>query len=256
MLLAIDIGNTTISIGALKLKEGKIERIETVETNQSAIKLKKNLARIFHALKNKYLFMDSAMICSVAPWATEIVESLLKTQFKIKPIIIGRNVHVPIQNNYHYPQQVGQDRLVVAYAAKYFYGAPVLVIDFGTAITFDVVSAKGAYEGGIIVPGIRLSAESLFQKTALLPRLEKFQIPKNLIGKTTQESILSGLFYGYGVLSKGLIAAISKKMKKRPKVIITGGHAHLMKKLIGRYVTRMDPHLIFQGMKLIYDKMD
>ena len=138
---------------------------------------------------------------------------------------------MPMENNYN-PKQIGQDRLVGAYAAKVLYGFPAIIIDFGTATTFDVVNGKGEYDGGLIVPGIRLSTETLFQKTALLPRIENIQAPKNLVGKNTQDSILSGLFYGYGTMSSGLIDLIEKKIKGKAKVIITGGYTSLMKKYI------------------------
>ena len=122
--------------------------------------------------------------------------------------IIGRDIVVPIKNRYKNPKQVGQDRLVGAYGAMKIYGCPLIVVDLGTAITFDVISPKGEYLGGAIVPGIRLSAESLFLKTALLPHIE-IQAPRHIIGKTTQESMLSGLFYGYGSLCRGIIDLIS-----------------------------------------------
>ena len=152
----------------------------------------------------------------------------------------------PIKNRYKNPKQVGQDRLVGAYGAMKIYGCPLIVVDLGTAITFDVISPKGEYLGGAIVPGIRLSAESLFLKTALLPHIE-IQAPGHIIGKTTQESILSGLFYGYGSLCRGFIDLISQQIKSKPKVVMTGGHTGLMKKFVSPKIRIIDEDLVFKG---------
>ena len=165
--------------------------------------------------------------------------------------MIGRDIKVPIKNNYLDPQQVGQDRLVGAYATKCLYGFPAIIIDFGTAITFDVISSKGEYEGGMILPGMRLSAESLFQKTALLPQIHTIKKPHSIVGKTTQESILSGLFYGYAAMCSGLIDLLFSQMKGKPKVIATGGHAVVMKNFISSRITNIDPDLVFKGLALI-----
>src|SRR5208283_137461 len=187
-----------------------------------------------------------AIICSVVPKVSKTLEDMLKKSVPVD--IIGRDILVPIKNRYKDPKQVGQDRLVGAYGAMKIYGRPLIVVDLGTAITFDVVSSHGEYLGGAIVPGIRLSAESLFLKTALLPKIE-IQAPRHIIGKTTQESILSGLFYGYGSLCKGMIDLLSSKVSLRGgsadnvslrgaegdeaisvKVVMTGGHTQMMKK--------------------------
>ena len=168
---------------------------------------------------------------------------------------MGKDVIVPLINRYRNPRQVGQDRLVGAYAALKFYGAPVIVIDFGTAITFDVVSKRREYLGGIIVPGIRLSAESLFHKTALIPRIDIVK-PGPLIGKDTQESVLSGIFYGYGAMSRGLIELIAKKFKgDKPKVIVTGGYTAQMKKYIASQITKIDRYLVFKGLFLLWEEL-
>src|SRR5208283_5294162 len=189
-----------------------------------------------------------AIICSVVPKVSKTLEDMLK---KTVPVdIIGREIVVPIKNRYKNPKQVGQDRLVGAYGAMKIYGCPLIVVDLGTAITFDVVSSHGEYLGGAIVPGIRLSAESLFLKTALLPRIE-IQAPRHIIGKTTQESILSGLFYGYGSLCRGFIDLISRQMKRRLKVVMTGGHTHLMKKFVSSKIRIIDEDLVFKGIYLL-----
>ena len=297
MLLAIDVGNTTISIavvielpsnkqnsktlasrihagesfrvGKEKLnKESahrfvdiKIVSVRQIETALFPQVLSKKLKQVLSAMTRRY-DVQNVFICSVVPKVLKVLKDILQKDFKIKPVVIGEDVVVPIKNFYRNPAQVGQDRLVCSYAAKQLYGPPanhgenrragepLIVIDFGTAITLDVVSKKGEYLGGIIVPGIRLTAESLFKKTAMLPKVN-IQIPRELIGRDTNASILSGIFYGYGALCDGLIDLISKKMKCHPKIVMTGGYSHLMKKFISKDIYCVDPYLVFKGMNLI-----
>jgi len=250
MLLAIDIGNTTI--GFALIHKGRIGAVVKVDTASSVVTIKAAVEKIF---KNRTI--SRAVICSVVPKVQKSLEAILSKVVAVD--VIGRDIIVPIKNRYKNPKQVGQDRLVGAYGAMKIYGKPLIVVDLGTAITFDVISLKGEYLGGAIVPGIRLSAESLFLKTALLPKIE-IQTPKHIIGKTTQESMLSGLFYGYGSLCRGLIDLISQQMKIKPKVVMTGGHTRLMKKFVSPEIRKnfschsrasgnpiIDEDLVFKG---------
>lgn len=249
MLLAIDIGNTSISIGVMKnLDVVGNYHIDQAYTKRSLEKDIKDQLKLIH---KKYPQIKRIAVCSVVPQLNKRLARKIQKIFQIKPLFIGTDIEVPIKNNYDNPKQVGQDRLVGAFAAKSLYGVPVIIIDFGTAITFDFVSKKGDYEGGMIIPGIRLSAESLFRKTALLPRIEKIKAPKTLIGKNTEESILSGIFHGYGAMSRGLIDMISKSIKGRPKVIVTGGYTQLMRKFISKKIDKIDHQLVFKGMALL-----
>lgn len=249
-LLAVDIGNTTISLGVLKAS--RVLKTYKILTSSVPPELTRALRGVLKKIEKKFPLIEGVILCSVVPEALKIVRSAVKKSLALNPSVIGQDIKVPIKNNYRNPQQVGQDRLVCAYAVKCLYGAPAIVIDFGTATTFDVVSTRGSYEGGIIVPGLRLSAESLFAKTAMLPRLEKFKAPASLIGKDTKGSILSGLFYGYGIMSCGLIDILSQKIKGNFKVVVTGGYTALMKKFIHRKIQRIDNDLVFKGMALLY----
>jgi len=251
MLLAIDIGNTNISLGIIK--GTRVLRRSMIKTPRKGVKACLELSKMLKEIKEKYPVIKRSILCSVVPYASQIVQGIVEKKLGVKSYIVGKDIKVPINNNYRKPQQVGQDRLVGAYAAKYFYGAPVLIIDFGTAITFDVVSSKGAYEGGMIIPGIRLSAESLFQKTSLLPPIHIIKMPRDLIGKDTEESILSGIFWGYGTMTAGLIDLIQKKYRTRMKVIVTGGHTRLIKKFISKKINYVDRDLVFQGMRLLVE---
>lgn len=257
MILAIDIGNTSASFAILKGK--KIIREFIAETPGNILIKEKGcrlpgITAILKEISINYAEVNSVILCSVVPAALKKIQSAVRKEMGINPLVIGSDVSVPIKNNYSQPDQVGQDRLVCAYAAKYFYGAPVIIVDFGTAITFDVVSSQGEYDGGIIVPGIRLSIESLSEKTALLPKINPLHRPVALIGRETCASISSGIFFGYGEMCCRLIDLLSDKIKGQPKVIVTGGDSKIMKKYISRKIDKFDSGLIFKGMLLVHNK--
>ncbi len=246
--LVLDIGNTTIHFAVFQ--GGAIVNRQTLATVQKTSELLAELKKVLSALHQHYPLLCRVVICSVVPSVTKVLEPLVLSKLKVKPLIVGRDVLVPIKNLYNNPKQVGQDRLVGAYGACELYGEPAIVIDLGTAITLDVVSAKREYLGGIIVPGIHITAETLFERTALLPLVEITK-PKALIGKDTQGSILSGIFYGYGEMLKGLIKLLSHDSKVKPKVIITGGHAKLMAEYIKDSVDVIDSDLVLKGLILM-----
>ena len=253
-VLAIDIGNTSISFAVLSC--GRIMGKNSVRTATPGKQLERQLRSALRAVHQRFPGIDRAVICSVVPAVLRVVQAAVLKNLRVRPWVVGKDVMVPMKNRYRNPRQVGQDRLLVAYAAKCLYGQPLIVIDFGTATTFDVVSSRGEYEGGIIVPGIRLSAESLFQKTALLPKIEHIQKPKDLIGKDTKESILSGIFNGYGAMCCGLIERISRQMRTAPKVVVTGGYTDVMKDFISSRIDTIDPHLVFRGMAFLMKNHD
>lgn len=248
MIVTIDIGNTTISIAVLNGL--KVEAEERLDSNLSANEMREELKFLFKRILKDFRPIKGVIVSSVVPNLNLMVEAESLKYLYISPKVVGKDLIVPLKNCYKDSKQVGQDRLVGAYAAMKLYGHPVIVIDLGTAITFDVVSVKKEYLGGVIVPGIRLSAESLFLKTALLPKID-IKAPKSVIGRTTEESILSGLFYGYGSLCQGFIELISKQIKAHPKVVMTGGHTHLMKKFVSSKIRIIDDHLVHKGMALL-----
>lgn len=249
MKLGIDIGNTRITLATFKAARVKV--LGGVLTRQASAVMSLELSRLFKKILKSHPQIREAVIGSVVPSATRIVERQARLA-GLKVVVVGRDTDVPIKNNYKFPKQVGIDRLLCAYAAKVLYGAPLIVIDFGTAITFEVVSKSGDYEGGLIIPGIQLSLDSLSQKTALLPRVENVRKPKHLIGQTTQESILSGVLHGYGAMCDGLIDQFLKsRPKQKFKIILTGGYAPLIRALMSRRVDCVNEDLVFQGMALL-----
>ncbi len=245
MQLAIDIGNTTIRSAVIG--GSAVETLDVVETRLAEDVLCGKMKKVMQHAAAKHS-IERVVICSVVPHALKVVKEAGKAR-GLSIGVIGKDILVPISNKYDDPSQVGQDRLVCAYAAKKLYGAPAVVVDLGTAITFDVVSAKGEYLGGVIAPGIRLSVETLFRQTALLPKV-KVAKPKRVIGKSTEESILSGIFYGYGEMIKGLVDLLSKQIHATPSIVVTGGYAELMKQYIPEHRCIIDKDLVFKGIAL------
>ncbi|MBU1042931.1 MAG: type III pantothenate kinase [Candidatus Omnitrophica bacterium] len=235
MNVYIDIGNTSTVFGFSKKKDNyAVLRIKT-ELIADLLVLKKELSAYLKKIKAKADKIDNFVICSVVPKAQAGLKKQLNKIFpKAKVLCIGKEVRIKIKNKYKIPEQVGLDRLVNALGVKENYSLPALVVDFGTAITIDLVSDKAEYLGGVIIPGINLSLFSLHHHTALLPKLSA-KMPKALLGRDTDNSILSGVFNGYACLIDGLIDKFKQDFKlkfKQPiKVIATGGHLYLMKKL-------------------------
>ncbi len=245
MLLAIDIGNTNINFGIFR--GNKIIRRFIIPTkNYNLIRLK----QLLHLNRQRDNEINEVIICSVVPKVTNILEKDIKRLFSLKPYILGKNIKVPIKNLYRRPKQVGQDRLVNAYAGIRLYGSPLIVVDFGTAVTFDALSTNKEYLGGMILPGLRISLDALFEKTALLPKIN-LSAPGEFIGRDTKSSMLSGLVYGFAALTDDLSKRIKEKIGRRAKVIGTGGNIGL----IGRYcrsIDKIDKDLTLKGLNLIY----
>lgn len=243
--LAIDVGNTSISFAVLSPK--KIVPLNIFSTEKLSLAGKKSLHATIRLAQKKGV--GACIISSVVPSMTKRLEALITKRFGLACSLVGRDVQVPLRS-YYCPLEIGQDRLVCAYAAKRLYGTPLIIVDLGTAITCDVVSPKGHYEGGIIIPGLRLSLESLFLKTALLPCVD-IDRPQRLIGRDTRTSILSGIFYGYGSLIDGLIGRICAKKAMNARIVLTGGHAHIMKHYLKKPVYKINNYLIFEGLRLL-----
>lgn len=241
MLLAIDIGNTNINFAVFK--SNRIIRRFFVPTESYC------LSRIKKKLKNQRI--DNTVICSVVPQVTNVLVKDLTRLLGRKPYIIGKDIRVPIKNLYRKPKQVGQDRLVNAYAGVISHCAPLIVIDFGTAVTLDVISRKKEYLGGMILPGLKLSLACLYEDTALLPKI-KLERPKELIGKDTKQSILSGIVYGFAALTDNLVKKIKEKIGKNTRVIGTGGNISLVGKYC-KHIYKIDKDLTLKGINLIYN---
>lgn len=237
-LLAIDIGNTNINFGLFK--GNTLVRAFKISTKSASYQLSG-----FRIQKT-----EKVIVASVVPQATKKIITALKKMNLPKPIVVGKDIIVPITNRYKKPKQVGQDRLVNAYGAMVRYGKPLIIIDFGTAVTFDVVSKKGEYIGGIIAPGIETALKSLYYETALLP-LVKLGPTKELIGRDTASSIKSGILFGYASLCDGLVDKLKKKIGRNALVILTGGASPLISKY-AKSIDKVDLNLTLKSLLLIF----
>ena len=249
-MLGVDIGNTRVSLGLFRDKV--LQTTWSVPTAGLTAGDSRLLRRVLSGVEEMVEGPTAVVVSSVVPALTGVVEREAREILGLKAFVVGRDKCVPITNHYRDPDQVGADRLLAAYAAKILYGTPVVVVDLGTALTLDVVSPEGAYEGGMIVPGLRLALESLHRHTALLPLVEEIHPPEALIGKDTCESILSGLFWGYGAMVTGLLERIGEQYADaKLKVVLTGGHTRIMRSFISWPVDAEEEHLVLRGLGLI-----
>lgn len=245
MLLAIDIGNTTIVFGIYKKDELRGHfRIATDKGKTSD----EYWEIISSLIKGK---ISASIISCVIPPLTSVFAQMVRDYFQVEARFVeGTNTKFPIL--YDNPKEVGADRVVNAIAAFRLYGGPVIVVDFGTATTFDVISKKGEYLGGAIAPGINISVEALWTKTALLPKVEIIK-PKTVIGKNTIESMQAGIFYGFVGQVDEIIMKIKEELNLEPKIVATGGLAELISPE-SMYIQSINPLLTLQGLKIIYQE--
>ncbi len=189
------------------------------------------------------------VIASVVPSASAELKKTA-SRLGIPSFLVGKDFQVPIANRYKNPRQVGIDRLLNAFAAYKIHQRALIIIDFGTAITFDIISGKGEYLGGIIAPGIEISLEALFQKTALLPRIQ-LQHPRALIARDTVESIRVGCSVGIGGLCDRIVEKLGRDRLRKPLVIATGGYAGFMRRYC-HSIASIDDQLVLKGIVWTY----
>lgn len=247
-LIAVDIGNTNITVGVFNGKS--LIKKTKIPTNTYSL-YDKNFRKFVEACAPGK--KADVIISSVAPVALSMLIASLNKIGNCRISIVGRDVNVPVRNLYRIKSEVGQDRLVNAYAAGSIYGAPCVIIDFGTAITFDLVSRKGGYLGGLILPGIEMSLTGLHRNTALLPKVE-LKKAHDIIGKDTVNSMRGGILFGFGKMCDGLIFEYRKILGKSLKVIATGGNASLMK-IYAKSIQMVDADLTLKGLFLIHQKI-
>ena len=246
ILIAIDIGNTNITVGVFR---GEYLAAKTKIPAHTYSLYEPGFKRLFKKAGLSLEEEHEVIISSVVPVSLGRVVMHLNRIAKCRITILGRDKKVPIRNLYRLKSEVGHDRLVNAYAAKVLYGTPAVVIDFGTAVTFDLVSKKGAYLGGLIMPGIGISLSSLYEKTALLPKVELKDAPY-IIGKSTTSSMRGGILFGFGAMCDGLVSKYRRELGRSLKVIATGGNAGLIKKYADS-IQVLDEDIVLKGLYLI-----
>lgn len=249
MILAIDIGNTTTNFGVFN--KGTLASQFAIATQpwRTPDEVTLQLKALAKTRRLHLARAQQIVICSVVPRMLSVLTESLRSLDAIPQRIVGQDLEVPLKNKYTYPEQVGQDRLVGAYAAWKTYKKACIVADFGTAITIDVVTEKGEYLGGIIAPGLEISLEALASRTALLPKIE-LKEPPELLGRDTANSIRSGLLYGCVALCDGLVGQLKRQYVPKAVVVATGGAGALIVKH-AKAIDHFKPHLVLEGLSLL-----
>ena len=252
MLLAFDIGNTNVAVGLFrgrKLVKSWKFKTDSDKTSDEYGAVLLDLMRVAGLAAGK---VTGAIISSVVPPLTPVIEEVCRAYFATPASVVGPGLKTGMPILYENPLEVGADRITASVAAFEKYGGPVIVLDFGTATTFDAVSAKGEYLGGAIAPGIRISAEALYLKTARLPRIE-IRKPKRAIGRTTVSSMQSGLYFGYIGLVTKTIEEIRKELGKNARVIATGGFGGQIASELPE-IEAYEPDLVLEGLRIIHER--
>ncbi|MHC1726116.1 MAG: type III pantothenate kinase [Syntrophobacteraceae bacterium] len=253
MLLAIDIGNTNTVLGLFE--EGKLVhdwRIRT-EVNTTIDEYAITLRSLFAAHDLPLESVDDVIISCVVPPALNPVERFCERYFHKVPLVVGPGIKTGMPIFYDNPKEVGADRIVNAIAAYELRKKATIVVDFGTATTFDYISERGEYMGGVISPGIMISCEALFQKASKLPRVEIFARPLSVLAKNTIASMNAGIVFGYAGLVEGIITRMKREINREVFVIATGGLAPLIAAECA-LIDVVDEYLTLNGLKLIFDR--
>jgi type III pantothenate kinase len=253
MLLVIDIGNTNTSLGVYEEKNLAAHwRMATVRY-RTADEYGVLARQMFTVSEIDYRKIAAVIVASVVPPLNFTFQKMSENYFGHKAIFVDNTLDFGMKILYNPASDVGADRIVDAVAAIERYGAPCVVVDFGTATTFDAINSKGEYLGGVITPGITISSDALFQRAAKLPRVE-IKKPARVIGDTTVGSIQSGLYYGYAGLVDGILRRMIDELGEDTKVVATGGLAPLISQA-SELIETVDDTLTLEGLRLIYQKL-
>jgi type III pantothenate kinase len=253
MIITFDVGNTNIKFGLWQ--DDKILGDWRVNTKRdlSGDELGFMVDGFLRLGDFSFSQIEDMVVASVVPPMRPALERFANKYIKKPPIFVEGHSQKMIKIDYLDPRQIGADRVVVSIAAWHRFKQALVVIDFGTATTFDCISGEGVYLGGAIAPGFRLSAEALFQRAALLPKMESFYKAHKAICKDTVNGLNSGLILGYTGLVEGLVARISEEMGSPPKVVATGGLATLFSNHTP-IIEEVLPNLTMEGLKIVYDE--
>lgn len=252
MLLVTDVGNTTTVVGVFDGEKLWAQwRLSSILHTPDELGV--YLLNLLGMKGVNPKEIRGAAFASVVPSLDFSIRHALRDFFEVEPLQVDASVDTGMEIRYGVPRELGADRLVTAVAGRAKYGAPLIVADYGTAITFDVVSPDGAYLGGAIAPGLSSGITALFSKAAKLPQVALSR-PPSVIGRTTNESIQSGILFGNAGLTDHIVGLIREELGADAKVVATGGHAELMAK-VSRTIDHVEPWLMLEGLRLIYDRV-
>ncbi|HIC16950.1 TPA: type III pantothenate kinase [Candidatus Poribacteria bacterium] len=253
MILAVDIGNTTIQLGVIE--DNQIQNRWRLQTNRLKLadEYAVQVSELFRLNNIVMSNFEAVVVSSVVPSAGREFTVMCRHYLEIEPVIVSPDLDLDIDLRVNQPEEIGADRITTAIAAFSEYGGPLIIVDFGTATTFDAVADDGAYLGGVIVPGIQISMNALFDQAALLSRVD-LSMPPRVIGTTTKECIQSGFYFGFLCQMEGIIDRIKEELNSAVKVIATGGLSSLIAENSAK-IDIVDPDLMIKGLYTIFQQI-
>ncbi|MNJ45146.1 type III pantothenate kinase [Paenibacillus bouchesdurhonensis] len=252
MFVVVDVGNSNIVLGIYRSRELLHHFRLSTNRQSTADEYGVKIHNLFQMSKIAVGDIEGVIISSVVPPLMHVLEELCEKYLRKKPLIVGPGIKTGLNLRYENPREVGADRIVNAVAAVEQYGGPLVVVDFGTATTFDCIDAAGNYLGGAIVPGIGISTEALYQRASKLPRVE-LEKPKKVIGRNTVHAMQSGIIFGYAGQVDGIVNRIRREMNAELKVIATGGLAELIASEADS-IQEVNQLLTLEGLRIIYER--
>ncbi|OGO22580.1 MAG: pantothenate kinase [Chloroflexi bacterium RBG_16_51_9] len=251
MLLAVDIGNTNVTLGVFDGEKLRATWRMATDVHRMADEYASILLNLLPHENIVPLDVKEVSMCNVVPPLTTTFIDLSQRYFKTVPLVVGAGVKTGVRIRMDNPKEVGADRIADAVAAHHLYGGPVITIDLGTTTVFGIISKEGDYLGGVIATGIGTAAEALYSRTAQLPRVDLVR-PKTVIGTNTITAMQSGIINGYASLVEGMLARIKKEWGEKAKVVATGGYSALIAKET-KAIDEVNPDLTLIGLRLIYE---